>query len=139
MSQTKAAFLKRIRDESAYPTFRMFVACIEVLAVIMAVLAGVIAVFWRERLPPAIIGLALFGAVALAFIAVAAAEAFLMLADIADAILDSAPKMQGGAGGTVVDPSPKTPVEEAVMPSWVKEAIKERVKKPAANSEPEIR
>ena len=89
---TKSECLKRIRAESAYPAFRMFIEGVKYLAFTVAVLATVVAVLPRARISPETRWFTIVGSVALVFITMVLTDASLMLADVADAVLDMTSK-----------------------------------------------
>ena len=81
------AYLNSIREESCYPTFRAFVTVATVLTYIVAVLV-IIAGFISGQGGGILIGIVV--AVVIVLIAKVGQEVSLMIADIADATIDSA-------------------------------------------------
>ena len=82
-------YLDAVRDRTCYPTFRAFVAIATVLAYLIAVVSA-IAGFLSGGLPGGIIGVVV--ALVVVLLAKVGQEVSLMIADIADATIDTAAK-----------------------------------------------
>lgn len=95
INEAKKAFLKRIRSETSYPTFRSFVGVIAVLFYIAGVLNFLGGVFFGmdalQKQGPAGIGAILIGllvGVICLVVGMIIKEAAPMLADVADSVTD---------------------------------------------------
>jgi len=93
---TKSECLERIRAESAYPVFRMFVNGVKYVTVGIAVVATMVAVLARDRIPDGVIMITIASSTVVVVVALVLADAFLMLADLADAAIDSAFHIRNG-------------------------------------------
>ena len=90
-------YLEKLRENSFYPTFRGFIDFISVVGYIAAALLalfGIILLVSSEGTPIAI--LIIFGSTVLAAFIKASKEVSLMVADIADAIIDFAGSQSSG-------------------------------------------
>ena len=111
------AYLNTIRADSCYPTFRAFVTIATVLGYIVAALV-VVAGFVSGQGSGILIGIV--SAVVIALIAKVGQEVSLMIADIADATIDSAGRRS--LPEALQEPSYRQPTEGRVAQDAVRDA-----------------